>query len=114
MHFLLKTVSLVGLAISTALPAFAEKLTGQEVASLFARGQISFQAGSVWTTEAGNRYTLTHPNSSGETGSFKIFSNGTIERHDEATGRKTRYHFDRASDGTISAVYGNGSRYAIK
>lgn len=116
----MKNVSIgliVSALLSMPLPAFAERLTGQEVAQLMSGKPIRFVAGSEWRTLPNGRYVFSHNNSS-EEGTFKVFSNGTVEILDEKSGRKIRFYFDLGADGTPALIYitggGKGKRYPIK
>lgn len=111
MRFVIILLSLV--VWSTA--AIADRMKGQEVASLMAQGPLQFEAGSVGIFKQDGTFTFTHRSSS-EAGTFKVFSNGNVEIHDAATNRKIRFHFVRQKDGTPALIYakGNGKQYRLK
>ena len=104
-----KSLSIAAALVCAASTAMAEKLSGQEVAALFAKGTVSFQAGSVWQTLPGNTYTFKHRSYS-EAGTFKIFGNGNGEILDEATGKKVTFFFDRGADGLPALIYTTGGK----
>ncbi|MEL6450220.1 MAG: hypothetical protein AAFQ19_03095 [Pseudomonadota bacterium] len=98
-----------------ATAAVADRMSGQEVASLMAQGPLEFEAGSVGVFQGDGSFTFTHT-SYNEAGTFKVFSNGNVEIHDKATNKKVRFHFVRQSDGTPALIYakGNGYQYRLK
>ena len=115
----MKHLSIVSLVLTMlGGSVLAEKMPGSEVAGLMGQGKIEFQAGSVWTTLPGNRYTFTHGGSAGEAGTFKIFSNGNVHILDEAKGRTIKFYFDKDDSGVPALIYttgsGAGKRYPIK
>lgn len=99
--------------VSTA--ALAQKMKGAEVAALMGAGPLEFQAGSVGNFGADGTFTFKHTTYD-EAGTFKIFSNGNVQIHDEATGKKVRFYFVRQDDGTPALIYskGNGKRFPLK
>ncbi|MCT4559180.1 MAG: hypothetical protein N4A61_14115 [Pelagimonas sp.] len=104
-------------ALGFALPAQAEKMSGQEVAGLFSQGKIAFKAGSRWQTKPNGRYVFRH-GSAKEEGTFKILANGDVHILDERSGKTIKFYFDKESDGIPALIYlngpGKGKRYPIK
>ncbi|KUF09421.1 hypothetical protein [Pseudoponticoccus marisrubri] len=112
--FLLTVTLLIG-----ATAAHAEKLGGQQVATLLSQGPIAFEAGSVGIFRSDGTFEFKHRSSS-EKGTFRVFSNGNVEILDTRTGKKIVFYFDkRPQDAKPALIYKsgtsvNGKRYPMK
>ena len=95
--------------------AFADRMSGKEVAAMMATGPLEFEAGSVGTFDGDGSYVFTHQSYT-EEGAFKVYANGNVEIYDERKKRTVRFHFVRQKDGRPALVYakGNGKEYRMR
>lgn len=117
MRFLTFAAAVIASTLISGTSALAERMSGQEVASLLSKGRVEFQAGSVWQTQSAGRYVFTH-GSRGEEGTYKLFSNGEVHILDEKTGDTIKFYFDKDEAGVPALIYlqgaSKGRRFPIK
>jgi hypothetical protein len=95
--------------------AFADRMSGADVAGMMAAGPLAFEAGSVGVFNGDGSYVFEHQKYT-EEGTFKVFSNGNVEIYDERKKRTVRFHFVRQKDGRPALIYakGNGKEYRMR
>ncbi|SDY67610.1 hypothetical protein SAMN05444340_11454 [Citreimonas salinaria] len=84
---------------------------------MMAEGPWQFQAGSVARFAGDGTFTFRHDNG-GEAGSFRVFSDDTVELRDRQTGRNSRFYVDRTPGrpDTVVCLSGpyKGQSFALK
>lgn len=113
----MRLIFMAALFSLSATLAHADRLSGQEAASVMSQGTLQFVAGSVLTIRGDGTFSFRHGNGSSQQGTYTLYSNGQVDLNDAKSGQTFSFYFDEAANAT-SVVYvagpWKGERYALR